>query len=82
MSNSPVLSICIPTYNRSSELYKKITEILKYKSDDFDIIVLDNCSPDGTYENLKRINDDRLKLYQNESNIGGILNPLKVLTKI
>ena len=80
MSNSPVLSICIPTYNRSSELYKKITEILKYKSDDFDIIVLDNCSPDGTYENLKRINDDRLKLYQNESNIGGILNPLKVLT--
>lgn len=78
--NSPVLSICIPTYNRSNELYEKITEILKCNSGDFDIIVLDNCSSDGTYENLKQIKDKRLKLYQNESNIGGILNPLKAIT--
>lgn len=78
--NSPVLSICIPTYNRGNELYEKIQKILRCSSDAFDIIVLDNCSPDGTYEKLAKIHDSRLKLYQNESNIGGILNPLKVVT--
>ena len=78
--NSPILSICIPTYNRGNELYEKINKILRCASNDFDIIVLDNCSPDGTYEKLAQIQDSRLKLFQNESNIGGILNPLKAVT--
>lgn len=75
-----ILSICIPTYNRKDELIKKIKELLQSNYKTFDIIVLDNCSSDGTYEALKEINDERLKVFRNDFNIGGILNPLKVIT--
>lgn len=76
------LSICIGTYNRISQLLPMVQEILRCPSLDFEVVVLDNVSTDGTVESLQKVaqEDSRLKVFQNEENIGGIKNPVKALT--
>ncbi|MCX2582894.1 glycosyltransferase family 2 protein [Pedobacter sp. MR22-3] len=78
--NSPIVSICIPTYNRSTKVVNLVKDILKYQSDEIEIIVVDNCSSDDTEIKLKAIHDSRLKYSRNEENIGGTINPIKALT--
>lgn len=77
--NKPFLSICIPTFNRSESVYKLANNILKYQGTDIEVIVLDNSSTDNTKRLLSTIKDSRFKYTSNEINIGGILNPLKVI---
>lgn len=48
----PVLSICIPTFNRSTYLSNTLAQLTKEKiftdSDDVEIVISDNCSSDDT----------------------------------
>lgn len=69
MDNHIVLSICIPTFNRRDVVYECVTEILNnYHKDDIAVIVVDNCSTDGTREKLAEIHDVRFKYYRNDTN--------------
>jgi len=76
-----VISFCIPTYNRSEKVYNLVIELLKYVSDDIEVVVLDNHSTDNTKARLTTIKDSRFAFYENERNLGGIYNGLKVMTK-
>lgn len=69
-NNKPILSFCIPTYNRSHVVVKTVKNILKYQGDNIEVVVTDNCSTDNTLEELNKINDIRLKIYSNNSNLG------------
>lgn len=80
MPNSPIISFCIPTYNRSVKVFQLVSSILKYKGNNIEVLVLDNCSTDNTIELLEKITDSRFSLIQNEKNIGGIKNPYKALS--
>ena len=66
------LSICIPTYNRLSYLKKSITTILKSNRNDFEIVICDNHSIDGTEEYCTKLlkNDSRIKYFRNSKNLG------------
>lgn len=66
MNERPILSIFIATYNRKEILLDKIRSLLEIKSDDFDILVLDDMSMDGTVDALKSINDSRIRVSQNK----------------
>lgn len=47
----PLLSICIPTYNRSQYLKETIDSIIgqeEFKSENVEIVISDNCSTDDT----------------------------------
>lgn len=70
MNERPILSIFIATYNRKEILLDKIRSLLKIKSDDFDILVLDDMSTDGTVDALKSINDSRIRVSQNKERNG------------
>lgn len=70
MDKEIILSIYIATYNRVSIIKKKIVDILTLKSNDFNIWVLDDCSDDGTYEELKKIDDFRLNVIRNTERKG------------
>ena len=72
----PVLSICIPTYNKGLSLYKMITDFLETENNEFEIIVSDNHSTDGSLEKLKTIEDNRFILIENEENRGSYINSL------
>lgn len=75
-----LISICIPTYNRAEKVFELVQEILTYKGDEIEVIVLDNCSNDQTHLLLDSIKDDRFVYIRNEQDIGGPFNHLKVLT--
>lgn len=72
--NKPLLSICIPTYNRYDKLRPMLMQLLSCKRPDFEVVIQDNCSTDGTRNLKDDIKDSRVKLIENPSNIGGIIN--------
>lgn len=84
MENRPLLSICIPTYNRAIPLRKCLDSILlnsQYEINKVEIVVSDNLSTDGTEELMKEyIHKYRILYNRNDKNIGGERNFLKVLS--
>lgn len=76
----PIISICIPTFNRCDKVYKLVNDILLYPGKEIEVIVLDNCSTDETKKILSKIIDNRFSFIQNEENIGGVLNLLKSIS--
>ena len=74
----PVLSICIPTYNRGEELAARVRAWLAaVETDDFEIVVSDNASTDGTEAAFSAFSDSRLVYCRNETNIGAFENQLR-----
>ena len=59
--NSPLLTICIPTYNRSKYLLNLLTglteNLLKKKSLSLEVLVVDNCSSDDTSKVTEKFKD-------------------------
>lgn len=84
--NKPLVSICIPTYNRVDALRRCVESIIEnkyYSPNIVEIVISDNCSTDGTLEYVQTIvtNKDYNIVYnRNEENIGGDLNFIKVLS--
>lgn len=70
----PVLSIYIATYNRKNILLHLVQHLLSFRSKDFNVFVLDDCSEDGTVEALREINDSRLQILVNEQRVGCNIN--------
>lgn len=64
------VSVIIPTYNRSELLYSAITSVLNQTFQDFEIIVVDDCSGDNTPEIVSKLNNKRIKYIRNEINKG------------
>ena len=56
MRKVPAVSIIIPTHNRKEKLMKLLNSILssKYPQKKLEVIVVDDASTDGTYEEIKR----------------------------
>lgn len=73
----PILSFCIPTYNRVDVVARTVKSILKYPGDDIEVVVSDNCSTDDTVKKLREIHDNRLRIFSNESNLGFEKNVFK-----
>ena len=77
-SNTPFLTFCIPTYNRVERVRSLVTNILSLPDDDIEIVVLDNGSDDGTFEELSKIRDSRFHVLTNGENRGALYNMLNV----
>ncbi len=69
MTKSPFFSIIIPLYNRESKIKKAIQSILDQDFQDFEILVVDDCSTDQSCEVVLSIQDKRIKLIKNEINL-------------
>jgi len=65
----PAVSIIIPTFNRSLKVTRAISSVLQQSFTDFEIIVVDDSSTDGTRENLT-IFDDKITIISHHSNLG------------
>lgn len=79
MKKSPTISFAISTFNRSKNIYNLVSSILTHKGNEIEVVVLNNASTDDTKEVLNTIQDERLRVINYESNIGGILGPLTIL---
>lgn len=70
MSNGPLVSICIPSYNRAAMIPKAIQSALNQTYTNIEVIVVDNASTDNTAEVVSDFHDSRLKHVKNERNLG------------
>ena len=79
----PILSICIPTYNRADVLDLCLTSIVQNKafSEEIEVVISDNNSTDNTSSiALKYIEKYQNVFYnRNSQNIGAEKNFIKVL---
>lgn len=84
MSKNPLLSICIPTYNRKKYLKESIENIIHqdwFNQEDIEIVISDNSSIDETPSLVRDYQKKygNIKYFRNETNIGADRNILKVL---
>src|SRR6478735_5455523 len=70
LSNLPV-SVCLTTYNRASLLPGTLDSILAQRFADFELIIGDDCSTDGTEELCRAYarRDSRVRYVRNERNL-------------
>jgi glycosyltransferase involved in cell wall biosynthesis len=61
MTNSPLFSVVIPTYNRSDLVQGAVRSVLGQTFDDFEVVVSDNCSEDDTREVVESFQDCRVR---------------------
>lgn len=77
--NYPLLSICIPTYNRADKLFHSLGKILKAAAlhpTKIEVIVSDNASQDSTQDVIAKYKEQypMLQGYVNSENLGFNLN--------
>ncbi|HQQ67063.1 MAG TPA: glycosyltransferase family 2 protein [Thermotogota bacterium] len=72
----PKVSILIPVYDRKELIGETVDSALAQTYSDFEVVISDNCSTDGTWEVLQTYaeKDDRVKVFRNERNIGPVRN--------
>jgi glycosyltransferase involved in cell wall biosynthesis len=66
----PEVSVTIPTYNRGDMVLDAINSVLNQTFTNFEIIVIDDGSTDGTQQKISEIQDERIKYYYKEN--GGV----------
>lgn len=66
------VSVVIPTYNRKSTLKRAIDSILNQSFQDYEIVIVDDCSTDGSLEYIAELYGqlDNLIYIRNDNNIG------------
>ena len=75
--NTPLVSILMPVYNTALYLREAMDSILSQTFTDFELIVLDDCSPDDAEMILDSYTDPRIVRYKGEKN-EGLSNVLNV----
>lgn len=68
------LSVVMSTYNREHLVGQTIESVLNQTFSDFEFIIIDDASTDGTCDFIKRYNDSRIVLLKNQENRGCTFN--------
>jgi glycosyltransferase involved in cell wall biosynthesis len=70
MSHCPAISVIMPVYNTAEYLREAIDSVLDQTFRDFELIIVDDGSTDGSVELVKTYSDSRIILVENDSNNG------------
>ena len=70
------ISVLLPAYNAERYVLQSVQSVLAQTEEDFELLVVDDCSTDGTRAILAGIADPRLRILDNPCNLGvvGSLN--------
>ncbi len=64
------MSVIMPAYNAGQFVEAAISSVLSQSMQDWELIVIDDCSGDGTYEIARKYDDPRIRVLQNDTNSG------------
>lgn len=71
MCMQPKVTVLMAEYNtKEEELRQSIESILNQTYKNFEFIIIDDFSEDKSMQIIKSYNDDRIKIYRNDKNIG------------
>lgn len=82
----PLLSICVPTYNRAhllEQMLRSLVPQVKAFSPEVELIVSDNCSPDNTREVVEQASKwGPIRYHRNAQNEGAPWNILRLTNEL
>lgn len=62
-----MISVIIPLYNKEQIIEKSLKSVLSQDYDDFEVVIVNDGSTDRSAEIVKRINDSRIRLIEQEN---------------
>ncbi len=68
------VSVCLPTYNSGSFIGNAIESVLSQTFTDFELVISDDNSVDGTQEFIQQVRDPRVRPFANGRRIGLVAN--------
>lgn len=73
---SPTVTVLMTAYNREKYIADSIESVLAQRFADFELLILDDCSTDGTVDIARRYEqkDNRIRVVVNERNLGDYPN--------
>ena len=74
ITTAPLISVILPVYNGMAYLSLSVESVLKQDLQNFELLIIDDVSNDGSYEYLQALQDNRIKLFRNETNKGLFYN--------
>lgn len=77
MRNIPLVSIVMPVFNAEKYIEKTVTSILRQTTENIEIVIVDDCSTDKTWNILTKIaiKETRCRIYRLEKNTGSAKYP-------
>ncbi len=70
MVNNILISVIMPAFNAELYIEEAVKSILNQTYINFELIIIDDCSIDDTYLKIKKFDDPRIVLLQNDCNRG------------
>jgi glycosyltransferase involved in cell wall biosynthesis len=71
---SPLVTFIVPCYNLAHYLVECVDSILAQSFADFEVLIMDDCSPDDTPQVAASITDRRVRHVRHEANVGHLRN--------
>lgn len=71
---SGLVSIIMPCFNTAEYISDSIKSVQVQTYTDWELIIVDDCSTDNSMEVIQSFNEPRIKLFQNERNLGAALS--------
>jgi GT2 family glycosyltransferase len=68
------MTVCIPACNGAPYIEATLRSILAQTRQDFECIVVDDVSEDGTLEVVRSLDDPRIQVYRNDTRLGTAAN--------
>jgi len=68
--SNPKVTVVIPAYNSSKYIEETINSILNQSFNDFELLIINDCSNDDTLEIINSYKDNRIRVFSNEKNMG------------
>lgn len=74
-----LVSIIMPSYNTAPYISSSIQSVINQTYNNWELIIVDDCSTDNTEDVLSEIKDERIRFFKNEKNSGAAVSRNKAL---
>lgn len=72
MSGAPLVTVILTSYNHHKFIAEAIQSVLDQTLSDFELIIIDDCSVDMSWEVINSFQDARIKVFRNETRSRGL----------
>lgn len=69
-NRDPLVTVLMSVYNAERYVTQAVESILGQTSNNFELLIIDDASTDATLDVLRHYQDDRIRIMQNERNLG------------
>lgn len=69
-NSMPLLSVVLPTFNSGDFVIETLHSLLAQTFTDFELLIMDDASSDGTWERMASFDDPRIRMHRNACNVG------------